>query len=49
MNYKQKEHIYDLGWRTGYRFALTKLLDVKRPTKEDMKRMIEELKENPLT
>lgn len=27
---QQKEHLYNLGWRTGYKFALEKLIKMKR-------------------
>lgn len=46
MNAKQKKHLYDLGWQTGYKFALNKLVNMKRPTKEDMKMMLKELNQN---
>lgn len=41
----KEKHLYDLGWNTGYKFALNKLIEMKRPTKEDMKIMIKELNE----
>ena len=36
---------YNLGEQVGYRNALNKLINMKRPTKEDMKIMLKEFDE----
>jgi len=38
---KHKE-MYDLGWTTGFKFGINKLLNMKRPTKNDMRRLLKE-------